>query len=985
MDMSNMRLWRKNELVPFTAEAPYAAISHIWGNVSESPRTAYGQVFGFDWTLPDTSWLRAVLKYPSQLSLPTWLDLTCINQDDPSDCLYNIKHMGNVYFYSAECHVLLDEHDTKVLLALLEELECGEYKVSDESIQTNRDVLSGMFPGAGESKEFTAAFVFMAFMDKWTHVRWFLRVWTMQEMILPPKVLLFGLRDDEWVEVCELDNVWDGLTEIVGNIFSKLRSCGLDPKVCQAVETFVMGKLKQFAVHLRKRRHEILKPFGPDKFFVLEAITNSWRRTEKQSDLIYGTNGLVGWPNLDEIANLGPREMGYEIQRLALLTGQTSLLQVSGIAATDFEVPVPVAEHINDPNHPGWAILGFEPETIPIPTILPVPKNVLLNTTTDVAEIPCRLLKPSNLLQIGSSRKLVRFYCEVGQYPLDSCATSIQHAVSCALLINDDYLTKVFFCKSALWLPQSLIPDICLVVSSKRLYLTVKSKSNQKLVAWTSRDYTDLLPGLRYSDEDLQLSIPLHFDSFAQSLLDTAPGIGLRECRSHLCFNSPGKATSEAPRGARQRIRLIDVFSQQVKWFPAGTQYDCVSHVWRNGSENFGGTLYEQCGALKWDAGAFGADQLKITLAFLKNYGCQYLWIDALCLELDWLGRKCHSQMAHVFEDCSRCFVWPEGFGVAWKEESIFNTAEFGQKPAPLKWLTRVWTLQEAWLPPMLLFLQSSTSRPAYVAMEKTEFLALAGAQGRSENMHHKQLLMELFFEDWRPTLANLTRQLSFRDCTLPEDRVNGILGLISWLPIHVRQPLSRIHGNQLTFAVSVQTQMKLYGLGPRPSKNRASISPDLWFCGSGRPTLYYTLMANGSLALDAYATTPTSTATSMKEWDMRMHSARGDTESINRCKILNSLHPTGRTVACSLSKALNDKKRGRFLLEQTDIPCPCAKNCRTIYTLSCLCVVQQQEEFVMDVYRCIGVEWFVTLGRVKWEYRQAVLQDWDQALIKFS
>ncbi|KAJ3332162.1 hypothetical protein HDU76_001101 [Blyttiomyces sp. JEL0837] len=91
----------KNEVCP-----EYAAISYVWGNVTDHPGTDYG----VEWTIPHTTLSDLNFKLQTVKSLGhkyAWLDVLCLNQGHnasaDADRYSELPYMGSYYEHCVEC------------------------------------------------------------------------------------------------------------------------------------------------------------------------------------------------------------------------------------------------------------------------------------------------------------------------------------------------------------------------------------------------------------------------------------------------------------------------------------------------------------------------------------------------------------------------------------------------------------------------------------------------------------------------------------------------------------------------------------------------------------------------------------------------------------------------------------------------------------------------------------------------------------------
>ncbi|KAJ3332157.1 hypothetical protein HDU76_001096 [Blyttiomyces sp. JEL0837] len=131
-------------VVPENAVCPdYAAISYVWGNVTDHPGTDYG----VEWTIPHTSLSDLNFKLQTVKSLGhkyAWLDVLCLNQGHngraDADRYSELPHMGSYYEHCVEC-IAFGPNEVLDLAIVKEDVkdEDGEEGEGDEDEEADAD------------------------------------------------------------------------------------------------------------------------------------------------------------------------------------------------------------------------------------------------------------------------------------------------------------------------------------------------------------------------------------------------------------------------------------------------------------------------------------------------------------------------------------------------------------------------------------------------------------------------------------------------------------------------------------------------------------------------------------------------------------------------------------------------------------------------------------------------------------------------------
>lgn len=145
-------------------------ITHVWGNTKKYD-SLHTQIKGLTWdiALSNENKLNDILSGCKQLSVKwCWLDTVCIKQDDDDEKAIEIPKMSFIYKTSTFCALYRDEFDDNDAYKLNKTLEKITPNLSD-----HKTTICQVIPGQA----------------KLTECLWAERIWTLQETILPKKLV----------------------------------------------------------------------------------------------------------------------------------------------------------------------------------------------------------------------------------------------------------------------------------------------------------------------------------------------------------------------------------------------------------------------------------------------------------------------------------------------------------------------------------------------------------------------------------------------------------------------------------------------------------------------------------------------------------------------------------------------------------------------------------------------------------------------------
>ncbi|KAJ3203990.1 hypothetical protein HDU82_006161, partial [Entophlyctis luteolus] len=164
----------------------YVAVSHVWGNASPHDDVENRLCGGITITCSMDK-IAAARAYANAAKCSLWMDVLCIDQRSPQDQSAQVSLMGDLYKQCRECLVLLTEEDGIALKQVVKDVtDVAKFWERWEGItefdsRTARQILS-------EEAELYRAAQRLEGQAK-TDIKHFTRVWTLQEVVLPERVV----------------------------------------------------------------------------------------------------------------------------------------------------------------------------------------------------------------------------------------------------------------------------------------------------------------------------------------------------------------------------------------------------------------------------------------------------------------------------------------------------------------------------------------------------------------------------------------------------------------------------------------------------------------------------------------------------------------------------------------------------------------------------------------------------------------------------
>lgn len=198
-------------VVPLASKPRYEALSYVWGSGATLENIdVEGQTVGI------TANLHAALKrlrLPDQ-SRPLWIDQLCINQWDTKEKASQVRMMRDIYTNCSCCRIWMGEIQEGIPLADAEQaLQFIEYMAAAHTAEDGDSIPEPTcFQSDDTFKGPMTALRSMSYtIDNRKGNPWWARVWTVQEAVLPPHlILMWGPLSMPWERMHEATCTWTG-------------------------------------------------------------------------------------------------------------------------------------------------------------------------------------------------------------------------------------------------------------------------------------------------------------------------------------------------------------------------------------------------------------------------------------------------------------------------------------------------------------------------------------------------------------------------------------------------------------------------------------------------------------------------------------------------------------------------------------------------------------------------------------------------------
>ncbi|KAI8843718.1 hypothetical protein BC829DRAFT_288190 [Chytridium lagenaria] len=165
-------------------------------------------------------------------------------------------------------------------------------------------------------------------------------------------------------------------------------------------------------------------------------------------------------------------------------------------------------------------------------------------------------------------------------------------------------------------------------------------------------------------------------------------GLGRHLSLSHVWASRSCENVTQALDGV---LRLWNVQTNTVESFTEGEHppYACISYCWMSDVKNY--RVDSWISGTDWSMKSMPEERLKGIAEYMRIRGETWVWMDVLCTHQEDPGELRGSTVAMgvIYGGCELCYAF-------------MNTAERFEDVVGDRWFQRVWTLQEAVLPPIV-------------------------------------------------------------------------------------------------------------------------------------------------------------------------------------------------------------------------------------------------------------------------------------------
>ncbi|KAJ1569675.1 hypothetical protein HK096_002348, partial [Nowakowskiella sp. JEL0078] len=830
--------------------------SHVWGDTSSKATPCS---FVEHANFPSEEWLNRCVQTVVDYNQPSWLDLTCINQSSEPDVQRSMPHMRLIYAESQRTIVLLDDRDYDTLRALTATVNKQQFQEQLEQSQLSEldfnlaDVLSS--PSA--KKAASNILVFSSLVRMFSPGKWFERLWTLQEFILPKKLLFAKNGVISESDLIDRDDVLHQLNDWNSRLVSDIEDIKepRDKEVLMSI--LIEGQMQHswgllnfnidYPIDIQTSHNAEI---GEDdlRLRAFQAVFHHDRHTRDEADLVYGIAGLIGFNDLTEVAKLSPTQKASKIIKLLGNWGlyQDTVTSVIGSAATFG------AGHIEhtpqgwkyhyfpriDENGPFGKLGTKDYCDVFVPT--EYSKIVIKKFESSIHDeiVAWDLLKKSNHIAPSFKDKLplMTKYFGTPNKRWRGISSNAMGYISAELHMHlmmqcTCPIVQYIIFGNKLVFAECIGDRLVILKINEDFSLGIRADSDMKNLSQSGVYYFEnLIATQAVIDEMIENQlVEQHKVSLSTVILnwcafdlaqDCKPAythqlshISLKDRPARLAEDLEGLSTlkwepllldsdevqSKVRKLARKTttsITLVDVDTMCCVKVQKAISYLCVSYVWKNPLIH----TTEKYGALSWCSGAFSTAGLLQLTQTVKKLGFKWVWIDALCLKRKSGKLKCED-MYDVYANCSTCLVYPNGIDGTWN---------IGTDIPDMKWSTRIWTLQEQILPKQLLFyLKGEEANEHRICSYAWLIDYLSKENNRS--LYDKiwfNNLMETSNKYWRADPYNILRQLQRRSCSIKADVLNGVKGLLHHIHEGEKLILSNGGGSGETLTYLVHTQL---------------------------------------------------------------------------------------------------------------------------------------------------------------------------------
>ncbi|KAJ1536799.1 hypothetical protein HK096_007797 [Nowakowskiella sp. JEL0078] len=215
--------------------------------------------------------------------------------------------------------------------------------------------------------------------------------------------------------------------------------------------------------------------------------------------------------------------------------------------------------------------------------------------------------------------------------------------------------------------------------------------------------------------------------------------------------------------------------SVETKDLQDGISYVAVSYVWDHSQD---GIDFE---GIDWKVKSVSKEALNRILQNVHSLGFEYAWIDVLCMN------QSKEKMEEILEELLHMHqYYAHGSACLVFLDKPMKDRQFdlrGLEDIP-PWFTRVWTLQEGWIPMQCLYLIDGEGDSARYLTDYHFFHFINSVEAKSklkeEEKKKLEIALNLIRGSWIPTPLNIKEQINNRTCSKEIDKFYGVLGFIS-------------------------------------------------------------------------------------------------------------------------------------------------------------------------------------------------------------
>ncbi|KAJ3047637.1 hypothetical protein HK097_011352, partial [Rhizophlyctis rosea] len=321
---------------------PYVAISHVWSSKELDIDDGYNAFM--------VTKCRAAVR----TSEDVWMDFLCIDQRSASAIIDAVASMPDLYRRAAWVAVLLEEDEVGTIRQVLDNCRANPKPRQTRDIQAVRRALVD----------------YMNSLLRLMAIPWFTRIWTLQEFTLNSDVVFLSCNEElvtngilksacNNLKMSHLVETISAFSHSITSYQSTFRAgsteetdYGADPRLGSVISTISrlelsLGLTTPFTAGITINRlplgdFEIRDEIILSSSIVgdVASVSNWFRETAEHKtvpqwfvaimsgrectylqDIIYGTHGLVNWPDLHEFARLPAEEMERRILEVMMSKG----------------------------------------------------------------------------------------------------------------------------------------------------------------------------------------------------------------------------------------------------------------------------------------------------------------------------------------------------------------------------------------------------------------------------------------------------------------------------------------------------------------------------------------------------------------------------------------------------------------------------------------------------------------------------------------